>query len=127
MRPVPVEMDDVGPENAVEMPSVQNEDAVEAVASECPDPTLGVGVRVRRTNWGADDPDALASEHGVEVEGELAVAIADQILEPAVLFPELHHQVAGLLCDPAAVRVLGGRDELDPPALERNEEQHVDP
>jgi hypothetical protein len=117
VRPVLVEMGDVGSENSVEVASIQDEDAVEAVVAECPDPTLGVGVRVGGTDGGVDDPDALASDHGVEVDGELAVAIADQILEAALLIVELHDQVARLLGDPAPVRVLGGRDELDSATL----------
>jgi hypothetical protein len=38
-----------------------------------------------------------------------------------------HEQVARLLGDPAAVRVCGTSDELDPPPLERDEEENVDP
>src|SRR6266511_3444393 len=111
--PVPVEVVDVVPEYAVEVASVEDQDAVEAVATERPDPTLGVSVRVRRPNRRADDPHALAAKHRVEVEAELAVAVMEQ--EPERLFrvAELHHQVAGLLLDPAA--------------LERHEEQHIDP
>ena len=90
MWPVPVEVGDVGAEDAVEVTSVQDQDPVEAVAAERPDPTLGVGVRVRRPHRGADDPHALAAEHRVEVEAELAVAIVEQEPEPLLRVAELH-------------------------------------
>jgi hypothetical protein len=104
----------VGAEDAVEVTPVQDQDPVEALAAERPDPPLGVGVRVRRPNRCADDPDALATEHRVEVTTELAITIVEQKPEPTLSVVELHHEV--------------GRagDELDPAPLDRHEEQHVD-
>jgi hypothetical protein len=39
----------------------------------------------------------------------------------------VHHQVARLLCDPAPIWVARARHEFDPTALERDEEEDVDP
>jgi hypothetical protein len=90
----------VGAEDAVEVTPVQDQDPVEALAAERPDPPLGVGVCVRRPNRCADDPDALATEHRVEVTTELAITIVEQKPEPTLSVVELHHEVARLLCDP---------------------------
>ena len=81
MWPVPLVMRDVVPEDVVEVPPVQDQYAVEALAAERSHPTLGVGVRVRRPDRRADDPHALATEHRVEVEAELAVTIVEQKAE----------------------------------------------
>src|SRR5450759_4963702 len=105
VRPVPVVVTDVDAEDVVEVASVQDQNPVEAVATERSDPALGVGVSVRGPDGGGDDPDALAAKDGIEVEGELTVAVADEILEPTLSVVELHHEVARLLRYPAAVRV----------------------
>jgi hypothetical protein len=44
-----------------------------------------------------------------------------------LLIAELHHQVARLLGDPAAVRVGRTGDVFDPPRRQREKKQHVDP
>src|SRR6266540_4049055 len=62
----------------------------------------------------------------VEGVSELAVVIMDK--EPErLLVAELHDEVACLLTGPAAVRIRGTGDVLDPPGRERDEEKHVDP
>src|SRR5262249_24759921 len=101
-------------------------DPVEAFGADATDPALGVGVRVRRLRWRADRLDVLAAEDLVEGVAELAVAIVDQ--EPErLLVAELHDEVPRLLRGPAAVRIRGAGDVLDPPRRERDEEEHVDP
>ena len=103
--PMPVVVVEVDAEDVVEVPAAQDQHAaVETFAPECPDPTFRVGVRVRRPHWCADDPDAFAAEHRVEVAAELAVAVVEQEPESAVPLAQLHHEVARLLCDPAACR-----------------------
>jgi len=89
-------------------------------------PNARLGIRVRGSNRGADHADAFGAEHLVEGVAELRVSIADEKPEPR-LVAELHHEVAGLLGDPAPVRVRRAGDVLAPPCFERDEEQHVDP
>ena len=59
-----------------------------------------------------------------ERESELAVAIADQ--EPERGECRFQGEVAGLLGDPGAARVLGGSGEMDASRVDLHEEQHVD-
>src|SRR5258708_14960471 len=40
---------------------------------------LGERIRFRRSHWCLDDPNALASEHGVEFAGEFSVAVAHHV------------------------------------------------
>jgi hypothetical protein len=84
-----------------------------------------MGVRVRGSDRHANDPHAFATEDLVEAAAELAVAVVKQEAEGLPAVGELYQQVAGLLGDPAAVRVARARDELDPAALERDEEEDV--
>src|SRR3954463_16358486 len=51
-------------------------------------------------NWGADDADVGAGEHGVECGGELAVPVTDQEQKLLGSVAEVHEEVAGLLGDP---------------------------
>jgi hypothetical protein len=84
---MPVVVVEVDAEDVLEVPAVQDQHAVEAFAAERPDPTFRMGVRVRRPHRGADDPDALASEHRVEVAAELAVPVVEQEPEWSITPP----------------------------------------
>jgi hypothetical protein len=67
--------------------------------------------------------DAVGAEDLVEAGHELRVAVADQ--EPRVVERAGDAEVAGLLGDPAAVRVGGRAGEVDAPGLQLDEEQDV--
>src|SRR5437870_11534631 len=81
---------------------------------------------VRGLNLRADDLEAVGAEDLIEGVAELRVAIMDEESE-GVLVAELDGEVAGLLGDPASVRVRAAGDVLNPPGCERDEEEHVDP
>jgi len=76
---------------------------------------------------GFDDPDAFAGEDGVEVAGELAVAVADQEAKRARSLVERPGELARLLGDPWSGRVGGAAGEVDVPATQLDEEEHVQP
>jgi hypothetical protein len=88
MRPVAVVMVDVDTEHVVELSPTDDQDPVEAVASDSADPALGERVRLRRPKRCADDLDAFASKDLVERVAELAVAIVDQEAERCQPFRE---------------------------------------
>jgi hypothetical protein len=73
------------------------------------------------------DPDGVGGEDGVEGSRVLGVAIADEELDRARLFGEVHREVAGLLGDPAGDRV--GRDagDSDTSRVVVDEHEHVEP
>jgi hypothetical protein len=83
VRPVGVVVVDVDREDEVELAAVDDQDPVEELPAEAADPSLGDRVRSGRADRGAHDLDAFGTEHGVERGGELAVAVPDQVLEPA--------------------------------------------
>ena len=78
MRSVAVVMVGEDPERSFEMPAVEDKEPVEAFGADSTHEALGDCVRLRRSHGRLDDLDPLASEDGVEVTGELAVAISDQ-------------------------------------------------
>src|SRR5919201_3578060 len=126
MWPVLVVVVAVDADHMLEVAAAEDEDSIEAVGADRADPALGEGVRVRRLDGRADHLDALAPEDLVEGVAELRVAVVDEKPE-RLLVAELHDQVAGLLDDPAAIRIRGAGDVLDPPRRERDEEQDIDP
>jgi hypothetical protein len=65
-------------QDVLEMTPVHDQEPVEAFGAGGADEALCDRVRLRRSNGRLDDLDAFACEDGVEVAGELAVAIADQ-------------------------------------------------
>jgi hypothetical protein len=80
-----------------------------------------------RSDGCPDDPHAFAAKYLIEAASELAVAIVKQNAEALPPVGELHQQIPRLLCDPAAIGVARAGDELDPAALEGDEEEHVGP
>ena len=57
-----------------------DQDVVEAFAAEGADPAFGDGIRAGCSNWGAQDTDVGAGEHGVEGGGELGIAVAGELI-----------------------------------------------
>ena len=74
-------------EHALEMTPVHDQQPVETLGADGADESLGGRVRFRRSHRRLDDLDAFAGEEGVEVTGELAVAVADQEAKRSSLAP----------------------------------------
>ena len=126
VRPVLVVMQDVGREDVLELAAAEDQQPVEALAAQCPDPAFGVRPRLRRPYRRLDHPDTLGAEHLVEVAGELAVAVADEKPRTDALVIEVHGQVARPLGHPAAVRVRRNPGDVDAARRELEEEQDVE-
>jgi hypothetical protein len=75
MRPMPVVMARIDPKHVFELAAAEDEQPVEALATHAADPALGVGVRVRCPDRGADHGDPFALEDVIEAAAELGVAI----------------------------------------------------
>ena len=116
MRPVRVVVLGVDAQHPFEMTAADDQQPVEALPPQAPDPALGVRPRPRRPHRRLDDTDAVGTEHLVEVARELAISVADQVAHAHALVVEAHHQVARLLGDPGRVRVGGDTAEPHTPA-----------
>src|SRR5437588_10635332 len=86
--------------------------------------TLSDRVRLRRSHRRLDYPDAFACNDGVEVAGELAVAVADQEAKRRSPLVQCPRELAGLLGGPGAGRVRGAASQVDASATEFDEEEH---
>ena len=102
-------------QDALEVALVADQEPVEALGADGADEALGVGVRDGRADRRLDDADPFAREHGVEGGGELAVAVSDQ--EPERGESRVQGEVAGLLGNPGAGRVLSPRPAPRPSQL----------
>jgi hypothetical protein len=100
--------------HVLELAAAEDEQAVEALATDAADPALGVGVCVRGLDGCVDHGDPFASKDVIEAAAELGVAIVDQETERLLAIVEVHQQVARLLVDPGACWVRRAGDELDP-------------
>jgi len=127
MRPMVVVMAGIDAKHVLELPAAEDEEPVEAFASRAADPTLGVCVRVRCLDGRTDHGDPFALEDVIEAAAEFRVAIVDEEAGRLLAIIESHQQVPCLLGDPGACRLRRAGHELDPAALERDEEEHVDP
>ena len=125
--PVLVVVERVVGEDAFELAAAEDEQPVEAFATQGPDPALGVRPGVGCLDRRLDHADALRAKDLVEVTSELAVAVADQVPRPDVLVIKLHEQVPCLLGHPGPVRVRRDPGEMDPPRRKLDEEEDVQP
>jgi hypothetical protein len=64
-------------EHKFELAAADDQEPVEALASERAYPPFGIRVCVRRADRRPDDLDALALEDGIEGAAELTVAVMD--------------------------------------------------
>ncbi len=120
----PVVMAGVDAKDVFEVASADDQEPVETFRSDGADEPLGVSVRLRRLHRRVDHSDPFAAEHLVEGCCELAVAIVEQEADP---FEEAGEaEVARLLNDPGPGRVRRTAGEVDAPALEFDEEEHVE-
>jgi len=110
-----------------ELAAVEDEQPVEALTTHAADPALGVCVRVGCLDGSPDHCDPFALKDVVEAAAELRVAIVNQEAQRLLPIIECHQQVPCLLGRPGAGWVRRAGDELDPAALQRDEEEHVDP
>src|SRR6266571_5650302 len=117
-------MVDVDAEHAFEVASVEDQQPVEALRTDCSDEALRDCVRLRRSDRGFHDPDAFAAEDFVEGAAVLAVAVADE--EADALFGEVKTEVARLLADPGAVGITRAGGKPDAPTAVGDEEEHVE-
>jgi len=68
---------DVHPEDVLQVTTADDQQPVQALGANRPDPTLRVGVRVRRLERRDEPLGALGVEHVVEAATELGVAVAE--------------------------------------------------
>src|SRR6266511_3933848 len=117
MRPMPVVVDRVAPQDALQVGSAEDEDPVEALTAYARDPALGMRLRLRCA-WGcADDPDPLGAEDFVEGEAELAVAVADQEAHGPWVAQQARNLVMTLAEQDTPVRVRRDTGEVHASAL----------
>ena len=114
-------------EDPGQLPLVPDQGPVQTVAAHRTHPPLGKGICSRRPRWTLHHLDAGRGEYGVECGGELGVAVTDQIPEPVHPFVKVHQKVAGLLGNPRPGRMGGDPGQIDPPPLNLDDEQDVQP
>ena len=120
-----VVMADVDREDSFEVPSVHDQDPVEAFAADGADPPFDEGVRAGCAYRCADRSDAFGTEHLIERRGELAVAVVDQEPDRLHPFDERLDDVARLLGRPLTGRVRGDARQIHLPGREFDEDECV--
>lgn len=124
MWPVRVVVVHEDTEDALKVAPIHDQEPVDALGPDGADEALGHRVRLRRSHRCLDDPDAFAGEDGIEIAGELAVAIPNQKPEPCG-FLERPGELARLLGDPLAGWVRSTAGYADATTTELDEEEHV--
>jgi hypothetical protein len=107
--------------------TANDEEPVEALGADGPDPTLGVGVGVRGLDRRDEHLGILGAEHVVEPATELRVAVSEHKAEPQSSIRCRQEKVAGLLGDPGTIGVGRHAGQVDPAGGQLDEEQHIQP
>ena len=115
----------VAVKDALEMPCIDDEEMIEALGSDGPDESLGVGVGVRRPKRGSKDLGALGPEDLVEAGHVLRVTVSDEELHIDFLVDEVTGHVPRLLGDPVSIGVGGDTGNPESSAPELDEEKDV--
>ncbi len=127
MRPMGVVVGGIDPQDLLEVAAANHQQPVQALGPDRTDPALRVGVRVGGLHRRDEHLATLRPEHVIEPAAELRVPIADEEAHPPSLFSQHQQQVSGLLGDPGAIRVGGHPGQVDPPGVQLDEEQYVQP
>jgi hypothetical protein len=121
-RTVRVVVLDVFLEELSELVFVLDDGAVEEFVTQCPDPSFGVCVGLRRPRRCSDRGDPGSSRRSAELSG----TIANQEPEP-VMVAEAARQVSGGLGGPGAGWVGGDPREVHSSGGDLDDEQNVEP
>jgi hypothetical protein len=104
-------------EDALEMPSVHDEEIVETLRSDSPHETLSVGVRVWRSERCLADLGTFRSKDLVEGGHVLRVTVADETIGLDALVDDVTGHVPGLLGDPGRIGMGGDSGDPDPSSM----------
>ena len=126
MGTMAVVVPDVAVEDAKEVAAAGDQEMVQAFPAHGTDPALGNGVGVRGLDRCTDDLRTNRVPDVIEGPGELAIAVADQESEAALLI-KLAKDIPGLLGDPGAGGVGADTSEVDSSGVQLDEEQHIQP
>jgi hypothetical protein len=104
---VAVVVPDVDAKDLLEVAAPDDQQPVQALDPDRPHPALGVRVRPGCPHRRAEHLATVRAEHLVETAAELGVPIVDKEAHLPAPLAQHQQEVAGLLGDPAAVRVGG--------------------
>jgi hypothetical protein len=116
----------VGVQDAIEMPTAQDERPVKGLSSNRSHPSLSEGVGLRGSDRGEDHSGPFGLEHLVEGTGELLIAVADEEAHLRRGIVKIEGEVPRLLGDESTVRVRGRAGDPHPSGTDLDEEQHVE-
>ena len=107
--------------------SPDDQQPVQALGADRPHPPLRVRVRLGRPHRRHSTPPPSERNTSSKLRQNFASRSRSRKPYPPALVPQHQQQVPGLLGDPAAVGVGGHAGQVDPPGVQFDEEQHVQP
>jgi hypothetical protein len=118
---------DVDPKDLLKATAADDQQPVQALGTDGPNPPLREGVGVGRLHRRDQHLGALRPEHVVEPTAELRVTVTNKKAHAASLLLQCEQLVAGLLGDPGGLGIGSHPGQMDPAAVQLDEEQHVQP
>ena len=108
------------------MTLVDDEQLVQTLGSRGSNPALRMRIRVWRACRCKDDFNAFGAENGIKGVRQLAVPIVNEKAQTWLTVFHLPHKLSGLLRYPAAIQIRRAPSEMDTPASQLDEEEHID-
>ena len=107
------------------MPLAEDQHIVEALAAQRAHEAFREGVRARRPDWGFDHSRAVPGEDLVEYRSVLAVAVAEQELEPTARSLRSMSRLRACWAVHAPGRIRGDAQDMDCPGPDLHREQDI--
>ena len=108
------------------MALVEDEQLVQTLGSHGSNPALRMRIRIWGPRRREDDFQAFGAENGIKCVREFAVPIVNEKVQTWLTVFHLPHKLSGLLRYPAAIQIRRAPSEMDTPASQLDEEEHID-
>ncbi len=121
-----VVVSDIVPHHPAKMVLAENQELIQTLCTDGPDPPLRVTIGVRRTNGSPNNMDTFGSKHRIKGPGELRVVVTNQKRDPWFAIRQLPHHLSGLLGHPGTRGMSSTTGKMNLTSARLNEHQHVD-
>ncbi len=95
------------------MPFIDDDEMVEALLTDGPNPTFRISIRIRSANRCVNHFDVLGLKDAIKRHSELCVPIMEYVAKSRCLVFNHPAQLARLMCDSVGGRMLGTACNVD--------------
>ncbi len=111
-------------ENSSQVRLIQDNEPIQTLLAQCPNPSLRIGIGIRRATRRPNDFYSFGLEHRIESSGEFRVPIMDQETYRQLVLVQGPGQLPRLLGHPRRIRMSRASGHKHPSRRQVNEEEN---